>query len=94
MPCNEGLSYFSRGSVPRGLYVGVCPEATATAQTEIRQIKKLFFIMLMFTLELQAPFYRQPAPSQSADGAGFPRDAQLIALALYLPTPRATGLVE
>jgi hypothetical protein len=38
-----GLSYFSSGSVASGLYVGVCPEAAASATSEIRKVKMLVF---------------------------------------------------
>src|SRR5439155_4261217 len=41
-------------------------------------------------VELQAAIHRQPGSSQSPTRAR-PRDAQLSALALHLPTPRATG---
>jgi len=41
-------------------------------------------------VELEAAIHRQLASSQSAARAG-PPDAQLSALALHLPTPRARG---
>jgi hypothetical protein len=44
-------------------------------------------------VELQAAIHRQPGSSQRPT-AHAPPDAQLSALALHLPTPRATGQVE